>query len=110
MIVTNRLRVWLGEGTRVFMLHLQNLNDLELGVHDHDVFSLRFSLGLDHVSLRLMSGRRWQQAASSQHHLGHQLPHSMDGLHHIAASYTFKMEKMIELHSVPRLQFYCWLF
>lgn len=70
------------------MSYLKNLYDLELRVHDHDVFSLWFSLCLNHITLWLMSWRGGQQAASSQHYLGHQLPNSMNGLHHITASFS----------------------
>lgn len=81
------MSIWV-QGRSNVTLYLQNLDDLQLCVHDHDVFSLWFNLGLDHISLRLMSWCGGQQAASSQHYLGHQLPHPMNGLHHIAASYS----------------------
>lgn len=78
---------------------LQNLNDLELCVHDHDIFSLRFSLSFNHIALRLMSWCGGQQTASSQHHLGHQLPNSVNGLHHITATYnTDRARKHSNLH------------
>lgn len=80
------LRVSLQENTIFLKSYLQDLNDLELCVHDHDIFSLRFNLSFNHITLRLMSWCCGQQTASSQHHLGHQLPNSMNGLHHITST------------------------
>lgn len=74
-----------GQGT-FLMPHLQDLNDLQLCVHHHDVLSLRFSLCFNHVSLWLMGWCGVQQATASKHNLCHQLPNSMNGLHHVTAT------------------------
>lgn len=68
------------------MPHLQDLDDLQLCVHHHDVLSLRFSLRFNHVALRLMGWCGVQQATASKHNLCHQLSNSMNGLHHVTAT------------------------
>lgn len=52
-------------------LHLQNLDDFELGVHDQYVLFLWFCLSFDCVSIGAVVQSRGKETPSSQDYLGH---------------------------------------